>query len=59
MRVVTIPITGLAKSLGLNPLLSAMVMGIVTTNKSMMHRLIYVEMRQAELNSPGICLSES
>lgn len=41
-------ITGLAKSLGLNPLLSAMVMGIVTTNKSMMHRLIYVEMRQAE-----------
>lgn len=41
-------ITGLAKSLGVNPLLSAMVMGIVTTNMSMMHRLIYVEMRQAE-----------
>lgn len=41
-------IIGLAKSLGLNPLLSALVMGVVTTNKSMMHRLIYVEMRQAE-----------
>ncbi|MFQ5607624.1 MAG: cation:proton antiporter [Candidatus Zixiibacteriota bacterium] len=41
-------ITGLAKSLGLNPLLPALVMGIVTTNMSMMHRLIYVEMRQTE-----------
>ncbi len=41
-------VTGLAKSMGINPLLPALVMGAVTTNMSMMHRLIYVEMRQTE-----------
>lgn len=41
-------ITGLTKSLGLNPLLATLVTGAVTTNMSMMHRLIYVEMRQME-----------
>ncbi len=41
-------VTGLAKSLNINPLLPALVMGAVTTNMSMMHRLIYVEMRQTE-----------
>jgi Kef-type K+ transport system membrane component KefB len=41
-------VTGLAKSMGINPLLPALIMGAVTTNLSMMHRLIYVEMRQTE-----------
>ncbi len=41
-------VTGLAKSMDINPLLPALVMGAVTTNMSMMHRLIYVEMRQTE-----------
>ena len=41
-------VTGLSKSFGINPLLPALVMGVVTTNMSMMHRLIYVEMRQTE-----------
>ncbi|MCH9031368.1 MAG: hypothetical protein IIB00_03810, partial [candidate division Zixibacteria bacterium] len=38
----------LCKTFGLNPLLASLVMGAVTINISMMHRLIYVEMRQTE-----------
>ncbi|MBD3337092.1 MAG: hypothetical protein GF355_16375 [Candidatus Eisenbacteria bacterium] len=40
--------TGAALSIGISPLLPAMVAGAVTANFSQMHRLVYVELRQAE-----------
>lgn len=41
-------VTGLAFTLGLQPLFAALIMGAVTTNLSLMHRLAYVELRQVE-----------
>lgn len=41
-------VTGLAFTLHLQPLLATLVMGAVTTNTSLMHRLIYIELRQIE-----------
>jgi len=40
--------TGVAQTLGLQPLFATVIMGAVTTNLSLMHRLVYVEMRQIE-----------
>ena len=40
--------TGAAITLGISPLLPAMVAGAVTANFSQMHRLVHVELRQAE-----------
>ncbi len=41
-------VTGLAFSLNLQPLFATLIMGAVTTNLSLMHRLVYIEMRQIE-----------
>jgi len=41
-------VTGLSFSLDLQPLLATLVMGAVTTNLSLMHRLVYIELRQIE-----------
>ncbi len=41
-------VTGLAQTLNLQPLFATLIMGAVTTNLSLMHRLIYIEMRQVE-----------
>lgn len=41
-------VTGLSFSLGVQPLLATLVMGAVTTNLSLMHRLVYIELRQIE-----------
>lgn len=40
--------TGLALTLNLQPLFAALIMGAVTTNLSLMHRLVYIELRQVE-----------
>jgi Kef-type K+ transport system membrane component KefB len=40
--------TGAALTIGISPLLPAMVAGAVTANFSQMHRLVHVELRQAE-----------
>ncbi|UCD63176.1 MAG: cation:proton antiporter [Candidatus Zixiibacteriota bacterium] len=41
-------VTGLALTLNLQPLFAALIMGAVTTNLSLMHRLAYIELRQVE-----------
>lgn len=41
-------VTGLARTLNLQPLFAALIMGAVTTNLSLMHRLVYIELRQVE-----------
>ncbi len=41
-------VTGLAFTLNIQPLFATLVMGAVTTNLSLMHRLVYIEMRQIE-----------
>ncbi len=41
-------VTGLAFSLHLQPLFATLIMGAVTTNLSLMHRLVYIELRQIE-----------
>ena len=40
---------GLAKTLGISHLLVCLIIGAVTNNLSMMHRLIYAELRQTEM----------
>lgn len=40
--------TGLAVTLNLQPLFANLILGAVTTNLSLMHRLVYVELRQIE-----------
>lgn len=40
--------TGAAMTIGISPLLPAMIAGAVTANFSKMHQLVYVELRQAE-----------
>ena len=40
--------TGLAFTLNLQPLFATLIMGAVTTNLSLMHRLVYIELRQVE-----------
>ena len=39
---------GLAMSLNLQPMFATLILGAITTNLSMMHRLVYVEVRQIE-----------
>ncbi|MEE8577778.1 MAG: cation:proton antiporter [candidate division Zixibacteria bacterium] len=39
---------GLAMTLNLQPLFATLILGAITTNLSMMHRLVYVEIRQIE-----------
>jgi Kef-type K+ transport system membrane component KefB len=39
---------GLAMSLNLQPMFATLILGAITTNMSMMHRLVYVEVRQVE-----------
>jgi Kef-type K+ transport system membrane component KefB len=41
-------VIGLAMTLNLQPLFAALIMGAVTTNLSLMHRLVYIELRQVE-----------
>ncbi len=41
-------VIGLAMTLGLQPLFAALIMGAVTTNLSLMHRLVWIELRQIE-----------
>lgn len=41
-------VIGLATTLNLQPLFAALIMGAVTTNLSLMHRLVYIELRQVE-----------
>lgn len=41
-------VSGLALTLKVQPLFAALIMGAVTTNLSLMHRLAYVELRQVE-----------
>ncbi len=41
-------VSGLAHSLNLQPLFATLIMGAVTTNLSLMHRLVYIELRQIE-----------
>lgn len=41
-------VTGLAITLNLQPLFATLIMGAVTTNLSLMHRLVYIELRQIE-----------
>ncbi len=41
-------VTGLSRTLGLQPLFAALIMGAVTTNLSLMHRLVYAELRGIE-----------
>jgi Kef-type K+ transport system membrane component KefB len=40
---------GLARELGISPLFVSLVIGAVTNNLSMMHRLVYAELRQTEM----------
>jgi Kef-type K+ transport system membrane component KefB len=40
---------GLAKTLGISQLLVCLIIGAVTNNLSMMHRLVYAELRQTEM----------
>jgi len=40
---------GLAKELGISPLFVCLIIGVVTNNLSMMHRLVYAELRQTEM----------
>ena len=40
---------GLSKTLGINYLMVCLIIGAVTNNLSMMHRLVYAELRQTEL----------
>ena len=40
---------GLAKQLGINYLMVCLIIGAVTNNLSMMHRLVYAELRQTEM----------
>jgi Kef-type K+ transport system membrane component KefB len=40
---------GLAKTLGISQLLVCLIIGAVTNNMSMMHRLVYAELRQTEM----------
>jgi Kef-type K+ transport system membrane component KefB len=40
---------GLARTLGISPLLICLIIGAVTNNLSMMHRLVYAELRQTEM----------
>lgn len=40
---------GLAKTLGISQLLICLIIGAVTNNLSMMHRLVYAELRQTEM----------
>jgi Kef-type K+ transport system membrane component KefB len=39
---------GVAKTMGFSPLLISLIIGAVTNNLSMMHRLVYAELRQTE-----------
>ncbi|KAA3637791.1 MAG: hypothetical protein DWP97_00150, partial [Calditrichaeota bacterium] len=41
-------VSGLAHTLDLQPLFATLIMGAVTTNLSLMHRLVYIELRQVE-----------
>ncbi len=41
-------VIGLAMTLNLQPLFAALIMGAITTNLSLMHRLVYIELRQVE-----------
>jgi len=41
-------VIGLANTFNLQPLFATLIMGAVTTNLSLMHRLVYIEMRQIE-----------
>jgi len=41
-------VIGLALTLNLQPLFAALILGAVTTNFSLMHRLVYIELRQVE-----------
>ena len=41
-------VTGLSFSLRIQPLFATLIMGAVTTNLSLMHRLVYIELRQIE-----------
>jgi len=41
-------VAGLAHTFGLQPLFATLIMGAVTTNLSLMHRLVYIELRQIE-----------
>lgn len=41
-------VTGLAHTFNLQPLFATLIMGAVTTNLSLMHRLVYIELRQIE-----------
>ncbi len=41
-------VSGLAHTLNLQPLFATLIMGAVTTNLSLMHRLVYIELRQIE-----------
>ena len=40
---------GLTRSLDISPLLVCLIIGAVTANMSMMHRLVYAELRQTEM----------
>lgn len=40
---------GLARTLGISPLLISLIIGAVTNNLSIMHRLVYPELRQTEM----------
>ncbi len=40
---------GIAKTLGISPLLVSLIIGAMTNNLSMMHRLVYKELRQTEM----------
>jgi Kef-type K+ transport system membrane component KefB len=40
---------GVAKQLGISPLMVCLIVGVVTNNLSMMHRLVYAELRQTEM----------
>lgn len=41
-------VTGLALTFNFQPLFATLIMGAVTTNLSLMHRLVYIELRQVE-----------
>ncbi|MDH4157815.1 MAG: cation:proton antiporter [candidate division Zixibacteria bacterium] len=41
-------VIGLANTFNLQPLFASLIMGAVTTNFSLMHRLVYIELRQVE-----------
>jgi len=40
---------GVARELGISPLMVCLIVGAVTNNLSMMHRLVYAELRQTEM----------